>query len=309
MSDTSVKLSGTYDSIEAYNIMVEMQNMSADYEEIRTEAAAAASAATAAVTTAQTAANSASTYAGNAQTYAGNANTSAGEAAGYASDASTAATNAASSETNAHNSEVAAAASASSAAASEAVVAGALPLTGGTMTGSIQYINNGKAFAIGNTVTGNVDLGWSWDNREGAGLGLRSTDYSSPGEFTLFARNSANSCSFTGKPDGSLTWDGNAVATVTASSINSSAGYIRFSNGLQVCWGEATVASAGATVTLPAAFIDASYRITEGRWWLMNWNESYYFADRTTTSFKRYAIGTLGSNSRVSMYIAIGKWK
>ena len=142
MADTSVKLSGTYDSIEAYNIMVEMQNMSADYEEIRTEAAAAASAATAAVTTAQTAANSASTYAGNAQTYAGNANTSAGEAAGYASDASTAATNAASSETNAHNSEVAAAASASSAAASEAVVAGALPLSGGTMTGDIEFYDN-----------------------------------------------------------------------------------------------------------------------------------------------------------------------
>lgn len=139
MADTSVKLSGTYDSIEAYNIMVEMQNMSADYEEIRTEAAAAASAATAAVTTAQTAANSASTYAGNAQTYAGNANTSAGEAAGYASDASTSATNAASSETNAHNSELAAASSESNASTSEtnAAASAAAAALAITPTGSV----------------------------------------------------------------------------------------------------------------------------------------------------------------------------
>lgn len=139
MADTSVKLSGTYDSIEAYNIMVEMQNMSAEYEEIRTEAAAAASAATAAVTTAQTAANSASTYAGNAQTYAGNANTSAGEAAGYASNASTSATNAASSETNAHNSELAAASSESNASTSEtnAAASAAAAALAITPTGSV----------------------------------------------------------------------------------------------------------------------------------------------------------------------------
>ena len=119
--------------------MVEMQNMSADYEEIRTEAAAAASAATAAVTTAQTAANSASTYAGNAQTYAGNANTSAGEAAGYASDASTSATNAANSETNASNSATAAASSESNASASEtnAAASAAAAALAITPTGSV----------------------------------------------------------------------------------------------------------------------------------------------------------------------------
>ena len=136
MADTSVKLSGTYDSIEAYNIMVEMQNMSADYEEIRTEAAAAASAATAAVatataavTTAQTAAINAGTYADNANTYAGNAAASASTAttqAGNAADSATAASNsataAAASESNAATSEANAAASEAAAAASEAAV-------------------------------------------------------------------------------------------------------------------------------------------------------------------------------------------
>ena len=150
MADTSVKLSGTYDSVEAYNIMVEMQNMSADYEEIRTEAAAAASAATAASTAATNAVNTANAAVANAQTYAGNANTSAGEAAGYASDASTAATNAATSETNASNSASAAATSAANAAASEAIVVGALPLSGGTITGNLEV--NGNLTQAGKTV-------------------------------------------------------------------------------------------------------------------------------------------------------------
>lgn len=123
MADTSVKLSGTYDSIEAYNIMVEMQNMSADYEEIRTEAAAATSAATAASTAATNAVNTANTAVSNAQTYAGNANSSASEAAGYAANASTSATNAATSETNASNSASAAATSETNAAASATAAA------------------------------------------------------------------------------------------------------------------------------------------------------------------------------------------
>ena len=82
-----------------------------------------------------------------------------------------------------------------------------LPLSGGTMTGSINYVENEKVFAIGHTDPGNVDLGWNWANREGAGLGLRCTDTSNPGEFRLFARDANNDCSLRGKPDGSLTWN------------------------------------------------------------------------------------------------------
>ena len=217
MADTSVKLSGTYDSIEAYNILEEMRNMSSDYEEIRTEAAAAASAATAAVTTAQTAANSASTYAGNAQTYAGNANTSAGEAAGYASDASTAANNAASSETNAHNSEVAAAASASSAAASEAVVAGALPLTGGTMTGSIVNNTGTDGIILGESGnTGNVSMsgGEALAAHNGAKLDLFGASHATnPGEAILQAGNANGYKQLRCKPNGVITWGGDNVLT------------------------------------------------------------------------------------------------
>ena len=90
-----------------------------------------------------------------------------------------------------------------------------LPLSGGTMTGSIQYVENGKVFAIGHTTTGTVDLGWNGDNREGAGLGLRSADVSNPGEFSLFARDANNDCTLTGKPDGTLTWGGKSITDGT----------------------------------------------------------------------------------------------
>ena len=236
MTDTSIKLSGTYDSIEAYNILEEMREMSTDYEEIKEEAEAAASAATAAVTTAQTAANNASTYAGNAQTYAGNANTSAGEAAGYASNASTSATNAATSETNASNSASAAATSeanaatsetnagnsataasgsASAAAASAAEVEAALddylPLSGGTMTGAIKSSVETILARSSNDASIVIAGGSSWSN--GAYLSLSGKDRTglSSGVFHLTAKNDSGSHDLIGKPDGTLTWDGSNV--------------------------------------------------------------------------------------------------
>lgn len=133
MADTSIKLSGTYDSIEAYRILEEMRGMSEDYEDIKEEAEAASSAATAAVATANAAVTNATTAATNASTYADNANTSATAAAGSASTAATAADNALDSETAAASSasaastsETNAAASETAAAASEAAAAAAL---------------------------------------------------------------------------------------------------------------------------------------------------------------------------------------
>ena len=139
MADTSVKLSGTYDSIEAYNILEQMRDMSDDFDGARDEAVAAASTATAAVSTAQGYANSASTYAGNASTYADNASDSADDAAASAANASTSEGNASTSATNAHNSELAAAASESAAAGSadDAEAAAAAAALAITPTGSV----------------------------------------------------------------------------------------------------------------------------------------------------------------------------
>ena len=155
MADTSIKLSGTYDSIEAYNILEEMRTMETTIEGYKDDAETAATTAGNAATTAQGHANNASDYADNAQTYAGNASASADNAEASAANAYTSETNAATSATNAHNSEVAAASSETNAANSEDAAADSataaaasaaeaaatlqnyLPLTGGNITGSL----------------------------------------------------------------------------------------------------------------------------------------------------------------------------
>ena len=298
MADTSVKLSGTYDSIEAYNIMVEMQNMSADYEEIRTEASAAASAATAASAAATNAVNTANTAVANAQTYAGNANTSAGEAAGYASDASTSATNAASSETNAHNSEVAAAASASdaadsasAAAASEAVVNGALPLSGGTMTGSIY---NGVGTIIrrsDNTGFTQINAGADDTSSYISMYGKSHTD--SAGVINLRAINSTNDKRLQLNPNGSMTWGGvsltdGTLLTAKTTTVSARSGTSSYSitapsaSGYQfICW----VMSASNGNVYPT-----------------------YIANATSSSATVWAINPTNNTSIVCTALYVRKW-
>jgi microcystin-dependent protein len=116
MADTSVKLSGTYDSIEAYNILEQMRDLSDDFEDWKDDAEAAATNAQTYAGNANTSALNAAASEGNASTYAGNASASATLAENYSTTAGTAATNAGNSATAAYNSEVAAAASAASAA-------------------------------------------------------------------------------------------------------------------------------------------------------------------------------------------------
>ena len=158
MADTTVKLSGTYDSIEAYNILEEMREMSSDYDEIRTEAAAAASAATAAVATANTAVSTAQTAATNAGTYADNANTSASNAASSASTASTQAGNAADSATAAAASATAAATSETNAAASQTAAASSATAAAGSETAAAASAESAAtaATAAATTVVTNI---------------------------------------------------------------------------------------------------------------------------------------------------------
>lgn len=157
MADT-IKLSGTYDSIEAYNILTDIEALEVTIQGYKTDAETAATNAGTSETNAGTSATNAGTSESNASTYAGNALASANAAAGSANDALGSANAASASATLASQwasktgGEVAdgeysakyyaqaAASSASDAAASEAVVNGALPLSGGTLTGEVEGI-------------------------------------------------------------------------------------------------------------------------------------------------------------------------
>ncbi len=84
---------------------------------------------------------------------------------------------------------------------------GNLPLSGGTMTGSVT--SNMTAPIIANTGTsGRVTIGGGTAYNTGAYVWLYGKDHSSePGYFDFDARDDAQYKRLTGKPDGTLTWD------------------------------------------------------------------------------------------------------
>ena len=95
----------------------------------------------------------------------------------------------------------------------------ALQLTGAdSKIASIKLTNSGT----------NLDIGWDWTAREGAGLGLRSTSATdTTGGFYLFARNATENHELIGTVGGDLTWSGllkitNNSNTTTIGSQNAS---------------------------------------------------------------------------------------
>lgn len=106
------------------------------------------------------------------------------------------------------------------------VLSGYLPISGGTLTGELITASpitingyGGRTFGITPTNAGhngdNVDVGWNWTDKDGAGAFFRSSDANSnPGSFGFYARNSAGTtCQLIGTPAGSLTWGGNELLT------------------------------------------------------------------------------------------------
>ncbi len=97
-----------------------------------------------------------------------------------------------------------------------------LPLTGGTLTGNLFFEGyNNRVFgikltnsAVGMPVGTNIDVGWDWENKDGAGAYFRSVEAGTlAGDFGFFARNATDQCELVGKADGKLTWGNNPILT------------------------------------------------------------------------------------------------
>lgn len=104
-----------------------------------------------------------------------------------------------------------------------------LPLSGGTMTGSL-FMTRANDRVIGFNIKDNgtnFDCGWNFENRDGAGFALRSVDFggnnsTDKGAFHFWARNDTTSPELVGKPDGTLTWNGNDVITSAGGTMTGS---------------------------------------------------------------------------------------
>ena len=99
---------------------------------------------------------------------------------------------------------------------------------------------------------------------------------------------------------------GSADNGVAASSVNSSGypGYIRFNNGIQICWGVGSSGSANGSFFFPQSFLKAPCIMISGTG---AYRYAFYVTNNTTRYFSYLRDGS-GETSK-PQYIAIGLWK
>lgn len=185
-----------------------------------------------------------------------------------------------------------------------------LPLSGGRLTGN----------AIGRNVdNGYLELLGATSYTKGAWINLFGQDSpdNNKGYFRITARNSENSISLEGQPAGILRWGSKDVSCIDSSGTN----YIRYTNGLQICWGRViNNTTDGKTITFPVAFTNApqiattvnhnSDDVAGGKYYIMPYLcQSNNFVCRAwiwDTNNKNWINTTAGIQYS---YIAIGYWK
>lgn len=149
-----------------------------------------------------------------------------------------------------------------------------LPLAGGTFPNRITFIRNAGDLhfnASGSNefftaISGGTSE--SYSEKAGAALILEGRDGSSAikcGAFSLAAADATNGVkALLGYPDGTFTWAGNPV--VTNKQIAS--GVCRYSDGLQLCWGQGNLGTVykgftglSKSITFSSPFKDATYGV------------------------------------------------
>lgn len=166
-----------------------------------------------------------------------------------------------------------------------------LPLSGGTMTGDITC-NRANMFIKKKDTTGRLILLSGTEYGNGSSLYLNGNTYSTDkGGFQLVAHDGTSNKVLKGLPDGTLTWGGNNILNIKASSIKKQSGYLQLSNGFTLCWGNAEVAKDGdATVTFAKAF-NTVYGITTADFYGTTgnnntWNFIGWSLTNTSASFR-----------------------
>lgn len=127
--------------------------------------------------------------------------------------------------------------------------ANGLPLSGGTLTGSV-WLNNGSIFNASDNSWTFISGGTGTDS---AGLQLYGKEKN--GAFSLWAKKDGASAALIGYPNGALFWSDKAVERINSYGT----GYIRYESGLMIQWGASYL---GQTTTFPQPFINNGYSIT-----------------------------------------------
>ena len=203
------------------------------------------------------------------------------------------------------------------------LASGNLPLTGGTITNSIEFVDNSTNAA-----------GYVWENGWGINIASDGTGGSDKGAcmtlnsritnsvnqgnelgtIVFTANDGVNSSTLIGRPSGSLTWSGKDIERINSIGTN----YIRYENGLQLCWGAGNTVTTNAgtstttKITFPVAFKDTNY--------VVNFVDAFNSGDWTNHTFSTSTYSTTGvwlylQNNKSNSYtyalrwLAIGYWK
>lgn len=198
-----------------------------------------------------------------------------------------------------------------------------LNLTGGTMTGQISALNAGDyVFASNNTVAGKDSLISIKNEADGTAIAFGIGD---GGKTFGIVEQSRNRWPMAVDLEtGNLYLDGDKIffrGQENPYVVASGAGYVRFGDGTQICWGETDQmvvranSTATATIAYPAAFasgypVEVSLTIAGN-----SENDSYsrlvlHTTNRATTNCVIYFKNTsLNSMSPIAQWIVIGRWK
>lgn len=177
-----------------------------------------------------------------------------------------------------------------------------LPLSGGTLSGTLQF--SPEIGLIRKTVDGGslALLGGSTYGR-GAEIVIYGKDSANDGSFSIRARNASNTRSLNGSTDGTLTWDGKNVET----NISNTTAYYRLSNGLQILTGTGNSISSGPVhINFSHAFAATPRVVITGAG-----SSTTFFAPKvdniSATGFDLYDIGVNGYiNNAFNVWLAFG---
>lgn len=183
---------------------------------------------------------------------------------------------------------------------------GCLPLSGGTMTGGINFIGDTE---ISTTDDGYIAIYGGKGSLHGSRMALGGKDNAIlGGKFELVASNASIEVGLQGSVDGSLKWGGSEVERV-----NSIGGkWIRYESGLQICWDATNVSgSSWTTVTYPVPFANTPNVVTQSTG-LNQTGGSITSAtgdiSKTQFTVQQYKGDSFDDYCNV-YWIAIGKWK
>lgn len=195
-------------------------------------------------------------------------------------------------------------------AALEAKIGGPyLPLAGGTMTGEIVINKVATHFVSNADDTQEVGLKGGPSGNPGARIVLRGrSQVDGGGWFVIRANSTANDAiELIGKPDGHLLWHSREIERVWDAGTY----YTQFVSGLQICWGNASIALNHQTISLPVPFMDTNYSVTITAFGTADFSDYISVISQTTSNFvvQQGILAPGESHASACRWMAIGRWR